>query len=176
METTDPAAELYDMYTVIQLKAIAKFNNVQHRPGDKKLNIAKAIVDQTNGQYDIPDDMPLATKLHHSRLHALRGKKANEYRDKKRKEYAKHYENAMSEEELATNEDYQRITRFIKDEPKPDPNEKIAVYSKRNVYWANVGKLAKGYNFITREESEKWLRLSGVREATPEEVAAHFDI
>jgi hypothetical protein len=55
-----------------------------------------------------------------------------------------------------------------------NPKEKIAVYSKGNIYWSGVGSLEKGYNIITKEASVKWLTKKSVREATPEEVAKHY--
>ncbi len=55
-----------------------------------------------------------------------------------------------------------------------NPKEKVAVYSKGNIYWNGVGSLEKGYNIITKEASVKWLTKKSVRVATPEEVARHY--
>lgn len=52
--------------------------------------------------------------------------------------------------------------------------EKIALWSDRNIRWTNVGELSKGYNIVTKEAAEKWLGKRGIREATPQEVAAHY--
>jgi hypothetical protein len=52
----------------------------------------------------------------------------------------------------------------------------VAVYSDRNVSWIGVGKISKGYNIVTKEQSEKWLTRNHVREATPEEVASQFGV
>lgn len=61
--------------------------------------------------------------------------------------------------------------------PEPDPTVgKVAVYSERNLSWTGVGKLKLGYNFLTKEDAEKWLVHRLVREATPEEVAEHFGV
>lgn len=49
--------------------------------------------------------------------------------------------------------------------------EKVALFSTRNVSWPGVGSVSKGYNFVTRDELEKWLTRDHTREATPEEVA-----
>ena len=54
------------------------------------------------------------------------------------------------------------------------PKQKVAIYSKGNIYWNGVGTLEKGYNIVTKEESVKWLTHRHVREATPEEVAKHY--
>lgn len=53
-------------------------------------------------------------------------------------------------------------------------NEKIAVYSEKNLYWHGLGTLEKGYNIITKESAETWLRHKSVRQATPKEVATHY--
>lgn len=53
--------------------------------------------------------------------------------------------------------------------------EKVAIFSTKNVNWTGVGKVYKGYNFVTNEEAEKWLTRNHVRTATPEEVAREFN-
>jgi len=55
-----------------------------------------------------------------------------------------------------------------------DDSEKVAIWSDKNIRWTGVGALIKGYNIVTKEAAEKWLSRGGIREATPEEVAAHF--
>lgn len=52
--------------------------------------------------------------------------------------------------------------------------EKVAVFSKGNIFWSGVGSLTKGYNIVTKEASVKWLTKKSVREATPQEVAKHY--
>lgn len=66
----------------------------------------------------------------------------------------------------------------VKTTPKhTNPNEgKVAIFSERNLSWSGVGKIDKGYNFVTKEVAEKWLAHRAVREATPEEVASHFGV
>jgi hypothetical protein len=48
--------------------------------------------------------------------------------------------------------------------------EKVAVYSLKNIYWTGVGELKVGYNIVTKEQSSEWVTNKSVREATPEEV------
>jgi hypothetical protein len=61
--------------------------------------------------------------------------------------------------------------------PEVDPSVgKVAVYSARSLNWTGLGKLKLGYNFLTKEEADKWLVHRLVREATPEEVAEHFGV
>ena len=54
------------------------------------------------------------------------------------------------------------------------PKKKVALFSAKNLHWSGVGSLEKGYNIVTKEESVKWLKQKGVREATPAEVAKHY--
>lgn len=56
-------------------------------------------------------------------------------------------------------------------EPK---KETIALYSTKNVTWAEVGKVYRGYNIVDKDAAEKWLTRSHIRTATPEEVAKEF--
>jgi hypothetical protein len=53
-------------------------------------------------------------------------------------------------------------------------DEKVALFSERNIYWNEVGEVVKGYNIVTKEVSEKWLTHEKVRMATPQEVARHY--
>lgn len=64
-----------------------------------------------------------------------------------------------------------RKTSVNKDKPK---EEKIALYSTKNVTWAEVGKVYRGYNIVPASAAEKWLTRDHVRVATPEEVAKEF--
>jgi ribosomal protein L7Ae-like RNA K-turn-binding protein len=61
-------------------------------------------------------------------------------------------------------------------EPKAEKpvNEKVALFSERNIFWSGVGEIVKGYNIVTKEVSEKWLTTNKVRIATPQEVAKHY--
>lgn len=52
--------------------------------------------------------------------------------------------------------------------------EKVALFSERNIYWHEVGEVVTGYNIVTKEVSEKWLTHEKVRIATPQEVARHY--
>lgn len=66
------------------------------------------------------------------------------------------------------------VAKEVKEEPKADEDEKVAVWSKGNIRWTGVGALSKGYNIVTKEAAEKWLTREGIREATPEEVATYY--
>ena len=51
---------------------------------------------------------------------------------------------------------------------------KVALYSQRNLHMDNIGALKIGYNIVSKEASEKWLTHRLVRIAPPEEVAAYY--
>lgn len=57
---------------------------------------------------------------------------------------------------------------------KEEKDNKVAIWSAKNVRWTGVGSLSKGYNIVKKEAAEKWLVREGIREATPEEVATHY--
>jgi len=63
---------------------------------------------------------------------------------------------------------------FKKNNEKPE--NKIAIYSEKNIRWQGLGGLSKGYNIVTEEAAEKWLTLKGIREATAQEVANHYGL
>jgi hypothetical protein len=68
--------------------------------------------------------------------------------------------------------------------PKPAPakvtkltaDDKVAIYSERNVTWQGVGKVYRGINIVSKEASAKWLERDHVRIATPEEVAKEYGL
>ena len=53
--------------------------------------------------------------------------------------------------------------------------EKVAIFSTRNVTWNGVGKVYRGYNIVTKDQAEQWLKRDHIRVATPEEVAKEFN-
>lgn len=57
---------------------------------------------------------------------------------------------------------------------KDEPVEKVALYSEKNLHWNGVGNLERGYNIVSKEDSEKWLFRKDVRIATPDEVAKFY--
>lgn len=59
---------------------------------------------------------------------------------------------------------------------KPVVEEKVAVFSLRNLNWNGVGALNKGYNIVTKKDSEKWITHKSVRIAEPEEVKRAYGI
>ena len=57
---------------------------------------------------------------------------------------------------------------------KDKPQEKVALYSLKNLHWNGVGNLERGYNIVSKEDSEKWLVRRDVRIATADEVAKFY--
>lgn len=64
----------------------------------------------------------------------------------------------------------------VKVDASPETVEKIAIHSDKNYYWASAGKIYRGYNIVAKEKADKWLTRTGVRLATPEEVAKEFGV
>ena len=67
-----------------------------------------------------------------------------------------------------------REDQILEKKNKDKPKEKIALYSNRNLHWNGVGDLQRGYNVVTKEVSEKWLKHKSVRIALPDEVAKFY--
>jgi hypothetical protein len=53
--------------------------------------------------------------------------------------------------------------------------EKVALFSTRNVTWSGVGKVHRGYNIVTKKQSEQWIKRSHIRIVTPQEIAEEFN-
>lgn len=61
-----------------------------------------------------------------------------------------------------------------KAEEKPS---QVAVYSEGKLAHPALGRLAKGYNVVSPEAADEWMKISNrVRLATPEEVAAAYEV
>lgn len=61
------------------------------------------------------------------------------------------------------------------EKPVVTPQKKtVAIHSTKNVSLPGVGKVYRGYNIVTPDQAEAWLKRSHIRLATPEEVAKEF--
>ena len=69
--------------------------------------------------------------------------------------------------------------------PKPAPvakdkkavkEDKVAIYSERNVTWEGVGKIYRGFNIVTKAAADNWVQRPYVRLATPAEVAKEYGL
>jgi hypothetical protein len=70
-------------------------------------------------------------------------------------------------------------TKVTKLEPKPaakkaEKKDTVAVHSTRNVTWSGVGKVYIGYNIVTQEAADQWIKRDHIRMATPEEIAREY--
>ena len=67
--------------------------------------------------------------------------------------------------------------KIVKQEINRDSDEeKVAIWSNRNIRWTGVGTLEKGYNIVTQEAYDKWMTKGGIRNATPDEIATYYAI
>ena len=57
---------------------------------------------------------------------------------------------------------------------KTSKDDTVALYSSRNVHWEGFGNLSIGYNIVSQEDAEVWLKRNHVRLAAPEEVAGGY--
>ena len=62
----------------------------------------------------------------------------------------------------------------VKQTPKKDSEDKVALNSTRNVSWVGVGKVLKGINIVTKDQAEKWLTRDHITVVKPEDVAKEF--
>lgn len=53
---------------------------------------------------------------------------------------------------------------------------KIAIYSERNRFNSEYGRIEKGYNIVSVKAKDFWVKFDGVREATPKEVAKYYGV
>ena len=53
-------------------------------------------------------------------------------------------------------------------------NNKVAIFSSRNLYADGPGRVNIGYNIVSKRHVEFWLKHKGIRLATPDEVAEAF--
>ena len=59
--------------------------------------------------------------------------------------------------------------------PKPSKKEdSVAIRSTKNVSWLGVGKVSKGINIVSKEDSVQWLTRDHITLVEPEQVAREF--
>jgi hypothetical protein len=66
------------------------------------------------------------------------------------------------------------IKKIIPSDGEKKQNNKVALWSNKNIRWDGIGTLKKGYNIVNKEASEKWLTRNGIRIASAEEVATYY--
>ena len=75
------------------------------------------------------------------------------------------------------------ILNFVpKEEPKTEIEEDVVdselqvVLAERNLYWSGVGKLKEGYNLVSKQDAEKWLKVKSVSSATASDLARSYGV
>lgn len=83
---------------------------------------------------------------------------------------------SLEEPKNVTKNTTSKKTTKPKVEPKKEEKpSQVAVYSEGKLVHPALGRLVKGYNVVTPETAEEWIRVSNkVRMATPEEVALAY--
>ena len=74
----------------------------------------------------------------------------------------------------STSAERKKATKKSSKKKEEPVEEKVAVFSTRNVTWPNVGKVYRGYNIVSKEAADQWVTRDHIRLATPEEVAEEF--
>ena len=54
--------------------------------------------------------------------------------------------------------------------------DKVAIWSERNISSREFGKIERGFNFVTEERAERWVSKRGIRKATTGEVAQYYGV
>jgi hypothetical protein len=62
------------------------------------------------------------------------------------------------------------VKKTVKKKEEPKAATMVAVYSSRSVSWEGVGSVKRGYNILTPEQADRWLKRVHVRLATPDEI------
>lgn len=175
MKYDDPVHKLYDLYSKPQLQSIAKHNNVPFKNTMRKLEICRAIISEVGEGYEIPDILPLVQVVGGPKTGTPSTKESHDYRAAKGEMIDEQWRKVLPPDEFEKMPSHSLRRRRAQRKAEGTP-EKIAVYCKRNVSWDGVGQLKRGYNFVSKEEAEKWLTIRGVREATADEVRLHFNL
>ncbi len=143
--------------TVAELKAYAQVNNIDLDGANTKTKILARILGAESSNISAPVEYPDAIMV--------------PKRDKKQPVSSSKSNDGGVVVSGPAEKNYPPVKA---EKPAGVPSEKIAVYSEKNLYWHGLGNLDKGYNIITKEAAEKWLKHRSVREATPKEVATYY--
>jgi hypothetical protein len=61
-------------------------------------------------------------------------------------------------------------------QPPSNSSDKVAIHSTKNVHWAGLGALRKGYNIVSPGAAQRWLSKDFTREATEEEISREYGL
>lgn len=81
---------------------------------------------------------------------------------------------ATNEDGIVTSKAAETFKTTKEENEKENDPSKVALHSEKNLHWAGVGAIKKGYNIVNKEVARLWLTRRGIRKANPEEVAAYY--
>lgn len=143
--------------TVAELKAYAQINNIDLDGANTKTKILAKILGAESSNISAPNEHPDAIVV------------------PKREKIDPRSSSKSNNDGVVISGPAEKNYPPVKAEKSTKvPNEKIAVYSEKNLYWHGLGTLDKGYNIVIKEDAKKWLSHRSVREATPKEVATYY--
>lgn len=145
--------------TVVQLKEYAKENSISLDDAKTKTKIISILANIKSSISSVEDSQDII------------GSTATLRKNRVPKSSTKNDDSGVFTTTTADN-----FNKKIFEKDKRINSAKVAIYSEKNMAWSPIGRIKKGYNVVTKGESEKWLSLKGVREATPEEVATYYGI
>jgi hypothetical protein len=144
--------------TVKQLKEYAEENNINLQGAKTKAKILSILLDENVAQEPVKEQTVIRSETAEPKQKRvpLSSSGSNE-----------HGVIISRKAEKSTSQSTEKIDLPVK-------IKQIALYSVKNLRWAGLGTLQKGYNIVNEEEAKKWTTLKAVREATPEEVATYY--
>lgn len=142
--------------TVSGLKEYAQNNGIDLGSAKTKTAIL-SIITETKSSISAPDNVIGSTKINNEKRIAVSNTKPNE-----------NNVTTVGSADTFKNKEFRKDTQT--------PEDKVAIYSDKNMHWNGIGGIVKGYNIVTKEAAEMWLTRKGIRQATPEEVASHYGL
>lgn len=58
---------------------------------------------------------------------------------------------------------------------KTNSDNLVPIYSQKNLFQRKLGRIRAGYNIVSKEDVEEWLKHRAVRLATAEEMLEYYD-
>ena len=153
----------FEKMTVAQLKEYAQEKNIDLGEAKTKTKILAALTD-TEANISVVQDSNDQTIIGSDKIVTEKRKLSpNTKKD----------ENGIMTVRSADtfkDKEFKKVSKF------DDMENKVAIFSEKNIHWHGLGSLKKGYNIVKKEDAEKWLSRKGIRKSTPKEVAAHYGI
>ena len=144
----------FSKMTVSGLKEYAEENNIDLGSAKTKTAIL-SIITETKSNISAPNNVVGSTKLGQEKRNPRSNTKADE-----------NSVITVGSADTFKNKEFRKDTQT--------PEDKVAIYSDKNMYWQELGRIVKGYNIVNEEAAKRWLTRKGIRQATPEEVASYY--